>query len=207
MPRITYDYLKNLSPTELGKMKKAEIKRILKEARKKYEVRRRQLNKEASKVWSPALEKMEAYYDEGTPALSKISRNRALNEVMQIQTFLNAETSTVSGARKVMREQDIRIFGETSSGRPKHRMTVSQRTNFWSAYQEFLSQNKTSATVFGSNAIQQYLGELVINKGSIEISPEQFEQMLDDLREMGEETEYGYENANVFSGNWNPRNR
>ena len=129
---------------EITKMSKREIVSLLKQVRGKYETRDKVLDRYSYKIYSPAKEKMDAYYKaSGKIAPSKISRNRAYNEIFQIQQFFKAKTSDVKGAKEVMRDQDIRIFGATKTGRPKKRMTTDQRTRFWSLYEDFISTNKT----------------------------------------------------------------
>lgn len=208
MPRITYDYIKNLKPSEIGKMKKSEIIKILKSARQKYNTRKGQLYG----TWSPALDKMEVYYNENgqTPA-SRISRNKAINELFNLQSFLSAETSTERGARRVMLEQDIRIFGQTSRGLPKHRMTIEQRSKFWEIYNRFIETNQLATTMYTSAKIIQFLGEIQTGAGSSQLdwSIDDFNDWIEELdrRQREEEEDNGFTTANVFSGRWTPKQR
>lgn len=211
MPRVTYDYIKNLDPAEIGRMSKSQLTDLLRKIRVKYQTRQKQLNKVKDTVYSPALEKMEDYYDaNGMQNLNKISRNKAINEIANLQDFFNAKTSDVSGARAVQREQDIRIFGATKSGRPKQRMTVEQRTQFWSFYNEFINTYKTAEAIYGSGRIQQYLGDMLVQAkkqgkdfSSTELTPSEFQSLLDNLTSMtdmeDDDIDYG---GGVFSGSW-----
>lgn len=75
---------------------------------------------------------------------SKVKRVDATAELQRYHDFLNARSSTVSGARKIMEEQDARIFGTDENGKPLQRMSAEQRENFWSVYNEFLSGANTA---------------------------------------------------------------
>ena len=199
--RVTYDYIRNLDPAEVSKMSKREIVSLLKQVRGKYETRAKSLDKYSDKVYSPAKEKMDFYYKAyGKIALSNISRNRAYNEIFQIQQFFKAKTSDLKGAREVMRDQDARIFGLTKSGRPKKRMTTEQRTRFWSLYKEFINTDKIAEYVFGYSNILQELGNIVINEpggNNIEVF-DKLEERLQKRRETGT----GFGTDTVFSGEW-----
>lgn len=199
--RVTYDYIRNLDPAEVSKMSKREIVSLLKQVRGKYETRAKVLDKYSDKVYSPAKEKMDVYYQKtGKIPLSNISRNSAYNEIFQIQQFFKAKTSDVKGAREVMRDQDIRIFGSTKSGRPRKRMTTEQRTRFWSLYAEFINTNKTAEYVFGYSNILQELGNIVIS-GPSGNNIEVFDELEERLRKR-RETGTGFGTDTVFSGEW-----
>lgn len=211
--RVTYAYIKGLTPSEIGKMSKSQSVDLLRKMRTKFQTRSKQLDKVSEKVYSPALEKMEVYYEDGKSSLSRITMNQAKSEIFQLQDFFNAQTSTVSGARKVMREQDERIFGTTPKGMPKNRMTVEQRSKFWSFYKEFLNTYKTAEYIYGSNRIQQFLGDMFIkakkgNSSLTELSSENFASMLSGLQlSIEEQEEYEYGDNDVFSGNWDDNSR
>ena len=120
---ITYEEIRKLSPTELGKMSKSQLADLVRRVRVKNQTRLEQLEK-ASSVYSPAGEKMRAFYESnGEKSPSKMTRNQMLGELFASQSFHSAQTSTVAGSRKVAREQDIRIFGAKPSGALKARIT------------------------------------------------------------------------------------
>ena len=204
MPRVTYEYIRNLDPATIGKMSKSQAVDLLRKIRKKFKTREKQLSRVEDKVYSPALEKMKDYYEaQGKTPPSKISRNKAINEIFNLQAFFNSETSTVKGARSVMREQDIRIFGSTPSGQPKKRMTTEERSKFWSLYTEFTSSYKNLEYIYSSGRIQQYLGDFMIRAQKsgkdFEVSADIMNQLYTALMSDTEEYEYG---ANVYSGKW-----
>lgn len=164
MPRVTYEYIKNLDPEVIGKMQSTELKKTLEQARKKYETRVGQFDKQGKYFYSYARTKMDDYYSEvGKPSIKKISRNRAMAELFRLQEFFNSKSSTVKGARDVNREQDIRIFGIDDNGKPIKKMTSEQRKAYWTLYEEFTNQHPNYEYIYGSNSIQQYLGDYVLN--------------------------------------------
>ena len=61
--RLTYDDIRNLDPAKISKMSKPEVVSLLKQVRKKYDVRAKKLDNVSEKIYSPAKEKMEAYYE------------------------------------------------------------------------------------------------------------------------------------------------
>lgn len=197
--RLSLNRLKKLSPSEVSTYSRKEIMDMLKQARKMYDNRVKTFEKNPS-VYSPALEKMEFYYEEGREGLNKMTRNKMYNELFRLQTFFNAKTSTVRGSREVMRQQDISIFGTDERGRPKRRMNLQERTRFWSVYNEFLNTYKTSWAVFGYHKIRQYLGEIIKQRnGPVSLS-ETMDELLRELSEAEEEPDYG--EGDVFSGGW-----
>jgi len=203
MPRVTYDYIKNLDPAFIGGLSKSEALDLLRKIRAKYNTRAKQLEKVSSSVYSPALAGMEDFYERvGKKAPSKMTRNQILNEIFNLQGFFQAESSTVAGARKIQREQDIRIFGETPSGRPKKRMTLKQREKFWSIYNEFISTFKTAEYLYGSNKIQQYLGQYLISSKKVDVDMDTLYNLESLLRDEQEEIYNGDYSGSVFSGTW-----
>lgn len=204
---ITYEEIRKLSPTELSKMSKSQLADLIRRVRVKNQTRLEQLER-ASSVYSPAAEKMAGFYEtNGERPPSKMTRNQMLGELFASQSFHSAQTSTVAGARKVAREQDIRIFGAKSSGAPKARMTLEQRAKFWAIYDEFTRTYKNMEYLYGSNRIQQALGEMIKgNKtktlGSLDV--EDFDMLLNKLAESQEEEQgdYEFDDANVYSGRW-----
>lgn len=206
--KITYSQLKSMSEAEISKLstKDGSAQEMLRQFREKYRYREKAFSRAGKNVYSPALEKMEDYYDRnGERSPEKMTVHQIRSELFHIQEFFKSKTGDVKGAREVMREQDIRIFGENSRGRPVRRMTIEERTKFWSVYEEFLSTYKNAEAVYGSEKIQQYLGSLTIGdrkvsafrKGSIGLM-DQLSALDKMLRESGEEN--AIEMRNVRQG-------
>lgn len=113
------------------------------------------------------------------PALKKMTRNQLLYEYFRYAKFFSDETSTEKGIKKVNREQDIRIFGATKSGRPKRTMTRAERETYWDLYEEYVHQQPNATSRYGSNSIQQQLADAVF--GNEQIDTENLVSFLDKL--------------------------
>ena len=153
-----------LDASAIGRLKAPELRELLRGARNLFTQQEKIFKKYENSVYSPALEKMQDYYDaNGTQAVSRMRVSNMRNEIFRLQEFFDSQSSTVPGARKIAIDQDKRIFGETSSGRPVKRLNLEQRTSFWAAYNEFVNMEKASyVRNMGSNTIQQYLGQMVV---------------------------------------------
>lgn len=206
--KITYSQLKSMSETDISKLKVKDgsAQEMLRQFREKFHYRQRAFGRAGKNVYSPALEKMEEYYKRnGERSPEKMTVYQIRSELFHIQQFFKSKTGDVKGAREVMREQDIRIFGENSRGRPVRRMTIEERTKFWSVYDEFLSTYKNAEAIYGSEKIQQYLGSITIGdrkvsafrKGSIGLM-DQLSALDKMLRESREEN--AIEMRNVRQG-------
>lgn len=167
MPRFLKKSFLAMEPAELGKLKLSEARALLRQARAAYEKQEQTFSKYKDSVWSPAVEKMQDYYeDTGKNSISKMRLSKVQNELFRLQDFFGSETSTVPGARRVMMEQDRRIFGTSEkTGKPIKRMSLDQRTEFWAAYNEFVNMEKESyIRNMGSNTIQTFLGQIILEK-------------------------------------------
>lgn len=167
MPKFLKKSFLAMEPAELGKLKLSEARSLLRQARAAYEKQEQTFSKYKDSVWSPAVEKMQDYYeDTGKNSISKMRLSKVQNELFRLQDFFGSETSTVPGARRVMMEQDRRIFGTSEkTGKPIKRMSLDQRTEFWAAYNEFVNMEKESyIRNMGSNTIQTFLGQIILEK-------------------------------------------
>ncbi len=208
MPRFNKKKFSNLEASDIGKMKAPELRELLRGARAAFKAQEATFEKYESSVWSPALEKMQAYYESSTQRpISKMNRNQMLGEVMHLQEFYSAKTSTIPGARKVMIEQDKRLFGvNEKTGKPAKRLSVEERTRLWRNYTKFIESHPNINNLLegGSDRVQQYFGEWVKgNKG--EMSVLDMDQAFNDLMaeymtEDWEWDDYEYEDSDVFSG-------
>ena len=211
MARLTYKQLQEMSPSKIGALDEKAAAQLLSQFREKFVMRERAFNRAGRNVYSPALGKMQSYYESGVRSTENMTLNKMREELFRIQEFFNSKTGTVKGAREVMREQDIRIFGQTERGNPRYRMTIEERTQFWSTYEEFMKSNPRYDNVFMSGKIQQYLGEITIDdrkstgtfkRGSIGLI-----MRLNKLQKMAAERnpEYGRFGYNVLSGRGNTK--
>lgn len=211
MPRLTYKQLQEMPASDIGKLSRSDAEILLSQFRDKFETRQRAFRRAGKNVYSPALEKMNAYYDGKVQSTENMSLNRMREELFRIQEFFNSRTGTVKGAREVMKEQDIRIFGATERGNPRYRMTIQERTEFWAAYDEFMKSNPKYDNAFMSGKIQQYLGEIAVDarksKGVFTKGDMGLIQRLNKLQSMAKERnpDYGRFGFNVLSGRGNSK--
>lgn len=216
MSKMTKKKFLKLSPAEIGKLDKNKLKDVLRGARQLFNAQEKVFEKYKDKVWSGALAKMQDFYDENTQKpVSKMNMSQMRSEVFRLQDFFESKTSTVPGARKVMKEQDERIFGvNEKTGRPNRRMTLEERNKFWAAYNTFVSlHSEDYIRRMGSNTIQQYLGDIVMSsRGNLEIGADFFAKMARDLEARKAEEEWEAANwdgdtDSLLSGKWLPWDR
>ena len=160
--RITYAKLKSMSVSEISKFNQQEAAEMLRQFREKFRYRQKAFDRAGKNVYSPALEKMEGYYDRnGVQSPESMNVNRIRSELFHIQEFFNSKTADVKGAREVMRNQDASIFGVDAKGRPLKRMSIEERAEFWATYEEFLKTYKNAEAMYGSDRIKQFLGDVM----------------------------------------------
>ena len=203
--RLTYQQIRELDPAEVGKMSTEDLRNLLGEARKKYSVRAKSLKRVSDKIYSPALEAMERYYEDvGVQSTEKVSRNRAYNELFNIRQFFNAKSSDVKEARKINIEQDKMLFGVTKSGRAKFRMDTKQRKKFWDLYDDFTEFSKTAETAFGYQNIWSELATIVVEQPYlINDKLAVFNLLENRLNHEKSERREGFDKDNTaFSGSW-----
>lgn len=206
MARITKSKLLKLTPSEIGKMKSPELRELLRGVRNLFNHQEKTFKRYEKSVFSPALEKMRDFYeDRGKNAPSRINMNQMRNEIFKLQEFFEADTSTVPGARRVQAEQDRRIFGTDSRGRAKKRMTVEERTNFWTVFEEY-KKMRPADVLEQSNIVQQAIGQILIENGKIDFNMETLQKLMDKVEEQRQrfnwEMDVSYEGTgSVFTGN------
>lgn len=203
--KITKRNFLKLDPSQIGKLKAPELRELLRGVRNLFTQQEKKFNKYNKSVYSPALDKMQDFYEEkGKRAPSRMNINQMRNELFRLQDFFGSDTSTVPGARRAQKEQDIRIFGEDSRGRPKFRMTTDQRADFWRAFAEY--KNLRPADVQEqSNIVQQAIGQILIENDKIDFSMKTFNQIMDKIEDrrvrLNWEMNENYDNTEpVFSG-------
>jgi len=206
MARITKRSFLKLDPSQIGKMKSPELRELLRGARNLFNQQEKTFKRYEKSVFSPALEKMRDFYeDRGKNAPSRMNMNQMRNEVFKLQEFFDADTSTVPGARRVQAEQDRRIFGTDSRGRAKNRMTVEERTNFWTVFEEY-KKMRPADVLEQSNIVQQAIGQILIENDKIDFNMETLQKLMDKVEGQRQrfnwEMDVSYEGTgSVFTGN------
>ena len=179
MARITKRSFLRLNPADIGKLKAPELRELLRGVRNLFTQQEKTFGKYKQSVYSPALDKMENFYeDRGKQAPSRMNMNQMRNEVFRLQEFFDSDTSTVPGARKVQAEQDKRIFGTDKRGRAKYRMTVEERTQLWSIFEEY-KKIRPSDVFEQSNIVQQAIGQVLIESDKIDFSMDTLYKVMD----------------------------
>ena len=95
--------------------------------------------------------------------LTKMTRNQLILEFARYSKFFQDATSSEKGIKEVNRQQDIRIFGTDSRGRPKRTMTSIERQKYWSLYEEYQNQHPNANSRYGSESIQQMVAEALFD--------------------------------------------
>lgn len=149
------------------------------------------------KIW---YEKQEAAGKIQDPYSTRIADAKA--ELSRLHDFFNAKTSTVKGAERVMRNQDIRIFGADSRGRPKETMTREERDLFWSVFNEFARSDQYASTFWAhyrKNQVEGELGRIVLGQRGKDNRME-LNAMLEALKASLEEDQYEYNELTSITG-------
>lgn len=205
MARITKRSFLKLDPSQIGKLKAPELRELLRGARNLFNQQEKTFKRYEKSVFSPALDKMRDFYeDRGKNAPSRMNMNQMRNEVFKLQEFFDADTSTVPGARRVQSEQDRRIFGTDSRGRAKNRMTVEERTNFWTIFEEY-KKMRPADVLEQSNIVQQAIGQILIENDKIDFNMETLQKLMDKVEGQRQrfnwEMDVSYEGSgSVFTG-------
>lgn len=165
MAKLTKKKFLNTTASQIGKMTGPELRQLLRGARQLFNAQEKVLQRQKN-LYSFALDKMQDYYSENDKQnVNSMRVNKMRNELFRLQEFFGSQSSTVPGARKINIEQDRRIFGTDSRGRPKARMSQEQREAFWATYTQFAEfVGEAYMRRMGSNRIQQYLGDMVQEK-------------------------------------------
>ena len=206
MARITKRSFLKLDPSQIGRLKAPELRELLRGARNLFNQQEKTFKRYEKSVFSPALDKMRDFYDDrGKNAPSRMNMNQMRNEVFKLQEFFDADTSTVPGARRVQAEQDRRIFGTDSRGRAKNRMTVEERTNFWTVFEEY-KKMRPADVLEQSNIVQQAIGQILIENDKIDFNMETLQKLMDKVEGQRQrfnwEMDVSYEGTgSVFTGN------
>ena len=213
---------KNMTSDDIKHLKSKDAQKLLKDMRELYEKRAASLEARIARgkrpgnktFYSPAYEKGERtqtgiklWYEKqeaagkiNDPYSTRIADAKA--ELSRLHEFFNAKTSTVKGAEKVMKNQDIRIFGADSKGRPKETMTREERDFFWSVFNEFSRSDMYASTFWAKykkNQIEGTLGKLITAKRE-QTTHTELSAMMEELKKALEEDQYEYDELTSIAG-------
>lgn len=209
--KLTLNKLKNLQPQDIpGSKNLSQLRSMVTQARELYSKRKISLKK-AKLSWSPALEKVEAA-GVGLHEVKKMSAAALQAELIRIQQFFQARTSTAAGAREVMREQDASIFGTDANGNPLYRMSKAQRDKYWELYEKFATTYSVTAAAMGSDQLKIFLGDYMkqTKKSSGEIGADILAELNKKYWEQQDENRFERlrlgrqqsSRASVYRGTW-----
>ena len=220
---------KRMTSDDIKHLKSKEAQKLLKDMRELYEKRSAMLEKRIERgnrpgnktFYSPAYEntgiinkkgertqtgiklwyeKKEAEGKISDPYSTRIADAKA--ELSRLHSFFNAKTSTVKGAEKVMRNQDLRIFGKDAKGNPRDTMTREERDFFWTVFNEFKKSDMYASTFWAKykrNQIEGTLGKLITAKREQTTHPE-LSAMMEELKKALEEDQYEYNELTSIAG-------
>ena len=141
--------LLSLSAAEIGKLTRDQSVRLEKRLYKVAKTRLDTVYKHNLSSYAA-----EAYFGDVYPDKpSKTATVQATkHRVTILKEFLNAETSTYAGIKRVFKAEEKRIFGKKGDGFQDE----DERKRFWNAYMEFMHQNPRFYDQ--SARVQQFLG-------------------------------------------------
>ena len=116
--------------------------------------------------YSNAYENIKASYEKNPMKdVDSMRIEQVKAELSRLNSFYNSAGSTVTGARKISRDQDVRIFGADEKGRPNFTMNAEQRNAFWRVYEEAARSPGMAAMVARMYSLekngQEILGEII----------------------------------------------
>lgn len=131
----------NVKVADILKMPTEEIAKLTKEESISLERRLRQITKSRLKTFekkgytSPVYERI---FGDELPKVSKrtSTRQSIQHKIAMYRSFFEGKTSTFSGLKKILNEQEKRIFGNNDGFGDEE-----SRKRFWRAYNEFMHQN------------------------------------------------------------------
>lgn len=155
-----------LSDKIVSKMTKSELEKIVKVMRTGYLRRVQQFARRDEISYAQIM--FEGSKPEKQVPFSKMTRNQVYMEYARYAHFFKSVTSNIKGIHSVNKAQDISLFGADSRGRPLYRMNNEERKRYWSLYDEFNNQKKTSMAKFGSETIQQFIADAMFGSDFID---------------------------------------
>lgn len=155
-----------------------ELEKMVKDVRR--QTARRISSLEKNQADSYAAYKLEQELEKFHDRYTDRSDRWALSaELARYHEFWASKGSTVSGAKEINREEDIRIFGSEKRGAivtPVYRMTTEERKKFWAAYMEFMNQHPEKSTRDNSERIQRLVGNYMNL-----VRAEDFQRIIDNV--------------------------
>ena len=195
---MTVNEILNLSNEQIAKLNERDVSRALRTVSLAANKRIQRLMQQARKTKEGYVPKKSAKRNIAVDALNAVTndgktkvkfgvksaptRNKMIEQIGEIRRFMNMQTSTVSGAVKVRKEREKRLFGKTSeqAGRGKTKkekkaiekkfsQKVSEAYALFRKYLEYEGLPNSPYMKFaGSDTILNLIGKKIINGDSEE---------------------------------------
>ena len=195
---MTVNEILNLSNEQISKLNERDVSRALRTVSLAANKRIQRLMQQARKTKDGYVPKKSAKRNIAVDALNAVTndgktkvkfgvksaptRNKMIEQIGEIRRFMNMQTSTVSGAVKVRKEREKRLFGKTAeqAGRGKTKkekkeiekkfsQKVSEAYALFRKYLEYEGLPNSPYMKFaGSDTILNLIGKKIINGDSEE---------------------------------------
>ena len=195
---MTVNEILNLSNEQIAKLNERDVSRALRTVSLAANKRIQRLMQQARKTKDGYVPKKSAKRNIAVDALNAVTndgktkvkfgvksaptRNKMIEQIGEIRRFMNMQTSTVSGAVKVRKEREKRLFGKTAeqAGRGKTKkekkaiekkfsQKVSEAYALFRKYLEYEGLPNSPYMKFaGSDSILNLIGKKIINGDSEE---------------------------------------
>ena len=195
---MTVNEILNLSNEQISKLNERDVSRALRTVSLAANKRIQRLMQQARKTKDGYVPKKSAKRNIAVDALNAVTndgktkvkfgvksaptRNKMIEQIGEIRRFMNMQTSTVSGAVKVRKEREKRLFGKTAeqAGRGKTKkerkeiekkfsQKVSEAYALFRKYLEYEGLPNSPYMKFaGSDSILNLIGKKIINGDSEE---------------------------------------
>ena len=195
---MTVNEILNLSNEQISKLNERDVSRALRTVSLAANKRIQRLMQQARKTKDGYVPKKSAKRNIAVDALNAVTndgktkvkfgvksaptRNKMIEQIGEIRRFMNMQTSTVSGAVKVRKEREKRLFGKTAeqAGRGKTKKEkkeikkkFSQKVSeAYALFRKFLEYeglpNSPYMKFAGSDSILNLIGKKIINGDSEE---------------------------------------
>lgn len=226
---MTVSEILSMDYQELHSLTERDISRALRTVSLAANKRINRLMKQARKTKQGYVPKKSAKHNIAVDALNAVTndgkkkikwgvkqaktRNEMIHQINEIRSFMNMKTSTVTGAVKVRKEREKRLFGKTREQAGKG-LTVKQKAEIakqysafaasaYEVYRKFLEHEGIPNTPYqnwaGSETVLNIIGSVIESGGSDE---EALEAALKHSREQYEQQQDEWDQATGNSDFW-----
>ena len=153
---MTIKDLLDMDIRKLNKLTRAELSKIVTQLGSAANKRYKRLNSKNMKT--PAIKALKK--SGGKISVRGKNINQLRSEYIRATNFLRAKTSTISGAKKVVKMFEKRIGGK---------LTVDQVKTFWNVYNRIAEYDPYFLRLYGSTNMQRFIRDEIIQEDAKEI--------------------------------------